>query len=91
MLAESVGREAPIDQVVENSVDVVDAVILKVQVIGVFPTSMANGGFMSWVNGDSAFQVLITLSLPAANASGDPQILLRRKTIYFDASKARRR
>lgn len=89
---------------------------------------MVNSGFMSCVNGDSAFQVLITLSLPAANAShaqplpnwvvcveqygqsrithinimcvsqirlwrrfGDPQILLRRKTIYFDASKARRR
>ena len=30
---------------------------------------MVNGGFMSWVNGDTAFQVLITLSLPAANAS----------------------
>jgi len=37
MLAESVGREAPIDQVVENSVDVVAAAILKVQVLGVFP------------------------------------------------------
>ena len=65
-LAEIVSREAPTHRVVENCVEVVGAAILKVRVIGVFPTSMANGGFMSWVN---AFQVLITLSLPAANVS----------------------
>jgi hypothetical protein len=63
------GREAPIDQVAENGVDVVDAAILKVQVIGAFPNVDGQQRFMSCVNGDSAFPVLITLSLPAANAS----------------------
>ena len=42
-----------------------DAAILKVQVMARSQTSTVNSGFMPWVNGNSAFPVMITLSLPA--------------------------